>query len=151
MTPEVVVTAVQLLLAQPEAADLRRINHYATERGERIEEVTYVVKVYTDTLPMTNSLGIELYVGEQLIPKYAQFSQGVYFTINDPQLLSRLQGQSIRFRRPGSEDFVTAEIPFPSSVTPTEALSDRVSTFGASSDTSLSADSLPTQAELLRE
>jgi hypothetical protein len=138
MSLEIVLTNVQLLLARPEMADMRKIHHYAAERGAHIEEVSYIVKLYTENLPV-DSLGVELYVGSQQIRKYSQFKNGVYFKVNDPQQLSALEGQEIRFRRPGSEEFANTGVRVPAQ----ETLIRRLSTADPSQ--------LPTQAEVLQE
>jgi hypothetical protein len=56
MSLEIVLTNIQLLLARPEVADLRKIRHYAVERGAEVEEVSYIVKLYTQTPPVYNCM-----------------------------------------------------------------------------------------------
>jgi len=139
MSLEIVLTNIQLLLARPEVADLRKIHHFAAERGTQIEEVSYIVKLYTETLPIQNSLGVELYVGNQPIRQYAQFKHGIYFKVNDPQQLSNLQGGEVRFRRPGSEEFINTGVRLPAEETINRSL--------RTSDMT----QLPTQEEVLQE
>ncbi len=113
MPLDVVLTSIQLLPTRPEVADLRKIQHYAAASGSEMEEVSYLVKLYTgDSLPQ-NSLGVELYVGDRLIRQYFQFKNGIYFKVNDPQQLAALQGQEIRFRRRGEEEFIPTGIRVP--------------------------------------
>jgi hypothetical protein len=138
MTPEVVLTSIQLVLARPEAADLRKIHYYAAETGAAVEEVSYIVKLYLGSPPVSNSMGLELYVGDQKIRKYSQFSHGIYFKINDPQQLPALEGQEVRFRRPGAETFINTRVSFPRDIDERRA------------DESVRTH-LPTQAEVLRE
>ena len=139
MSLEIVLTSVQLLLARPEMADLRKIRHYAAEQVAEVEEVSYIVKLYIETPPVYNSMGMELYVGDQQIRRYSQFKNGIYFKVNDPQQLSTLQGEEIRFRRPGMDEFVNTGIRLPA-----EETRDR-------SFSTAEATQLPTQEEVLRE
>jgi hypothetical protein len=139
MNSEIVLTAIQLLLTRPEAADLRRLQHYAAERGRAVEEVSHLVKLYIESPPRDNSMGFELYVGDERIRKYSQFANGIYFVVNDPQQLSVLRGREVRFRRPGSEEFINTGVIFPNE-TPEAGLRDAGE-----------AVSLPTRSELLRE
>jgi hypothetical protein len=138
MPLDIVLTAVQLLAARPEAADLRKIHHFAAQTGTSIEEVSYIVKLYTGTSLPQNSLGVELYIGEQPIRQYSQFKNGIYFKVNNPQQLSALQGQEIRFRRPGLDEFINTGIRVP------EQSRDRRSLIPESTP-------LPTQEEVLQE
>jgi hypothetical protein len=139
MSLEIVLTNIQLLLARPEAADLRKIQHYAAARGAEIEEVSYIVKLYTETPPVYNSMGVELYVGNQQIRKYSRFKNGIYFKVNDPQQLSTLQGQEVRFRRPGADEFINTGVRVPAE----EAIERGLRT--------TTVNQLPTQEEVLRE
>ncbi len=139
MTPEIVVTAIEILRTRPEAADLRQIHHYAAETGATIEEVSYIVKIYVETPPLYTNMGLELYVGDKKIRKYSQFRNGIYFKVNNPQQLTALQGQEVQFRQPGAEEFVDSGVSFP-----IEQISER---------RLMSAEeiSLPSQEEVLRE
>jgi hypothetical protein len=133
------LTNIQLLLARPEVADLRKIHYYAAERGSEIEEVSYIVKLYTQTPPVQNSMGVELYVGNQQIRQYFQFKNGIYFKVNDPQQLSTLQGEEVRFRRPGAEEFINTGVRLPAQQTVERSLR------------TADVRQLPTQEEVLRE
>ena len=139
MSLEIVLTNIQLLLARPEVADLRKIRHYAADRGAEIEEVSYMVKLYTQTPPVYNSMGVELYVGNQKIRQYSQFKNGIYFKVNDPQQLSALQGEEVRFRRPGADEFINTGVRLPSQETIKRSLR------------TADVNQLPTQEEVLRE
>lgn len=139
MSLEIVLTNIQLLLARPEVADLRKIHHYAAERGADLEEVSYIVKLYTQTPPVYNNMGVELYVGDRQIRQYSQFKNGIYFKVNDPQQLSTLQGQEVRFHRPGADEFINTGVRLPAEETINRSL--------RSADVS----QLPTQEEVLRE
>ena len=113
MSLEIVLTSIQLLVARPEEADLRKIQHYAAERGADTEEVSYLVKLYIKTPLVQDSMGVELYVGDQPIRRYSQFKNGIYFKVNDPQKLSSLRGREVRFRRPGTDELISTGVRFP--------------------------------------
>lgn len=142
MTPEIALTTIQLVLARPEPADLRRIHHFTAQTGEQVEEVSYIVKLYIESPPVYDNMGLELYVGDEQIRKYSQFKNGIYFKVNDPQQLSALEGQPVRFRRPGSGEFINTGVSFP-----TEDVSSR----SPRSLESAQRTELPTQEEVLRE
>ena len=143
MSLEIVLTSIQLLLARPEEADLRKIQHYAAERGVSAadtEEVSYIVKLYLKTPLVHDNMGVELYVGDQPIPRYFQFKNGIYFKVNDPQKLSSLRGREVRFRRPGTDEFISTGVRFPAAEEKVEGALRAVEPAG-----------LPTQEEVLRE
>ncbi|HIK16835.1 MAG TPA: hypothetical protein IGS53_16340 [Leptolyngbyaceae cyanobacterium M33_DOE_097] len=139
MSLEIVLTNIQLLLARPEASDLQKIRYYAAQRGTEVEEVSYIVKLYTQTPMVYNSMGVELYVGDHLIRQYSQFKNGIYFKVNDPQQLTTLQGEEVRFRRPGAEEFINTGVRLPA-----EEVVER-------SLRTVDANQLPSQSEILRE
>lgn len=113
MPLDVVLTGIQLLPVRPEVADLRKIQHYAAATGAEMEEVSYLVKLYTGNFLPQDSLGVELYVGDRLIRQYFQFKNGIYFKVNDPQQLEALRGQEVCFRRRGEEERVHTGIRVP--------------------------------------
>ncbi|MFM7448300.1 MAG: hypothetical protein ACKO24_06865 [Leptolyngbyaceae cyanobacterium] len=139
MPLDIVLTAIQLLPAQPEAADLRKIHHLAAATETPIQEVSYIIKLYTGSSLPQNSLGVELYVGNQPIRQYFQFKNGIYFKVNNPDQLAALQGQEVRFRRPGLDQFVNTGIQVP-----IMEAGDRRSLLEP-------AAQLPSQAEVLQE
>jgi hypothetical protein len=136
MTPEIILTTIQIVPTRPEEADLRKIRYYAAEKGIPVQEVSYIVKLYISSAPIYDNLGFELYVGNEKIRKYSQFKNGIYFKINDSHQLSVLQGQKVRFRRPGSERFIETDVVFPS-----EEVTEQL----------LEPKQLPTQEEVLRK
>ncbi|NEQ67151.1 MAG: hypothetical protein F6K21_16910 [Symploca sp. SIO2D2] len=151
MSLEIALTNIQLLLARPEAADLRKIHHYAAARNAPIEEVSYIVKLYTQTPLPNNSMGVELYVGSQQIRKYSQFKNGIYFKVNDSQQLSSLQGEEVRFRRPGADEFLNTGVRVPAKDTIARSRRTVVGEIIQGSQASAEVNQLPTQEELLRE
>jgi hypothetical protein len=140
MSIEIALTQIQLQLAQPEEADLRKIHHYALEKGADAEEVSYIVKLYIKTPLPQDGMGVELYVGDVQIRRYFQFKNGIYFKVNDRQKLSTLRGKEVRFHRPGTDEFINTGVKFPADekaeVMPLKATS---------------TPQLPTQEEVLRE
>ena len=140
MSFEIVLTGIQLLLARPEEADLRKIRHYAAARGVEAEEVSYIVKLYMETSPVHDTMGMELYVGDQPIHRYFQFKNGIYFKVNDPQELFSLRGREVRFRRPGMDEFISTGIRVPAAEETAEGALRAAS-----------PAELPTQEEVLRD
>lgn len=143
MSLEIVLTDIQLLLARPEEADLRKIQHYAAERGitaADAEKASTIVKLYLKTPLPNDSMGVELYVGDQQIRRYSQFKNGIYFKVNDPQKLSSLRGGEVRFRRPGTDEFINTGVHIPAAEERAEA-----------APRAAGPTELPTQEEVLRE
>jgi hypothetical protein len=95
------VTSVQIEPAQPEASDLRTIQHLESARSQAIEPVTWIVRVELDHLPVAAGQGLELLVGGERILKYTQVEGGVAFVVNDPERLQRMLGQELSWRIPG--------------------------------------------------
>ena len=143
MSLEIVLTDIQIQRALPEEADLRKIQHYAATSGgppADTEPASTLVKLYLKTpLPM-DSAGVELYVGDHQIRRYAQFKNGIYFKVNDPRFLTDLSGGEVRFRRPGTDGFIGTGVRL--SIADSAALTARRSPGTAP---------LPSQADVLRE
>jgi hypothetical protein len=78
-------------------------------------------------------------VGNQQIRQYSQFKNGIYFKVNDPQQLSTLQGEEVRFRRPGADEFINTGVRLPAEETINRSLR------------TADVTQLPTQEEVLRE
>ena len=80
-----------------------------------------------------------LYVGDSEIRKYAQFKNGIFFKVTDPNLLASHRGKKIRFRSAPDGDFIETNVTFPASATELDV-----------TDETRSGD-LPSQEEVLRE
>ena len=100
------VVRVEVHAARPEATDLRKLRHYSAQRATALAEVTWVFKVYLDQMPEPSGAGLELYVGEHRVTKYAGFPGGLFFTVNDADLKEKMAGCEVRFCKPGTKQFV---------------------------------------------
>jgi hypothetical protein len=144
MSLEIVVTKIQLRLARPEEADMRKIQHYAAESGAALAEAepaSALVKLYLQTPLPTDGMGIELYVNDQLIRRYSTFKNGIYFKVNDPQKLSNLRGGEVRFHRPGTDEFLDTGVTIPDAEDTEDPAALRAG----------GAVELPSQEEVLRD
>ena len=139
MAAELVIQAIEVHPVQATPADLRKLEHLSTVSETPLPEVSYVVKLYLESLPPADALGYELYVGDQMIRKYSQFEKGIYFRTTSPEQLAVYRGQKVRFRRPGSDKFIETEVTFP-------ALEARLDAVERSR-----AGALPTEEEVLRK
>lgn len=75
------ITAVEVIAAQPTEADSAAIAHLSAELNRSLPQVVNVVKVRLKTKPPTTSMGWALYVNDVLIPKYWEYNEGIYFTV----------------------------------------------------------------------
>lgn len=91
------VTNVEIVVVQPEAADLRAIEHLRATSNPSIEPVLYLVKIYLEKQPPVTGSGYTLYVGKELVRSYAGFRRGIYFNVHDRAILDRHRGEPIRF------------------------------------------------------
>ena len=117
---------------------MRKIRHAATQVGRTAAEICHLVKLYIGTEALYDGLGVELYIGDHKVRKYAQFKGGIYFKVMNSAQAAALRGQRVRFRRPGSQQFIDTGVDVP-----VEGAARR----------SLAAAlvELPTQEEALRE
>jgi hypothetical protein len=111
--PDIKVTGVEVAPARPDAADLRKIKHYAETRSKELEEVTLVFKIYLEALPEPTGQAYELFIGDHLVRNYGSFDKGIFFTVNDPDLAQTLAGQEICFGIPGQEELLHTGIRIP--------------------------------------
>ena len=98
------ITAVEVVAAQPTEADRAAIAHMGVEESPK---VVYVVKVRIKAKPPVTSMAWALYVGDDLVPKYWEYTDGIYFTVCDPQFFSRHKGKQLRFSQNGTDFFDT--------------------------------------------
>ena len=97
------IAGVEVVAAEPTDAD-----RAAMARMEQDEpQAVYVVKVKLKEKPPVTSMAWGLYVGDELIPKYWEYPDGIYFTVVDPQFLAEHKGKPLRFSHDGSEFFNT--------------------------------------------
>lgn len=103
ITPKAV--AVEVVATQPTEADRAALTHLSARGGKELPPVAYVVKVRLKSMPPVTSRGWALYVNDFRIPKYWEYTDGIYFKIFDPQFFVEHQGDRLRFSQDGS-DFV---------------------------------------------
>jgi hypothetical protein len=98
------ITAVEVVAAQPTEADRAAIAHMGLKESP---EAVYVVKVRLKAKPPVTSMAWALYVEDELFPKYWEYTDGVYFTVFDPEFFTRHKGKQLRFSQNGIDFFDT--------------------------------------------
>ena len=97
------ITTVEVVAAQPTEADRAAIAHM----GVKEPGAVYVVKVRLKAKPPVTSMAWALYVDDELVSKYWEYTDGIYFTVFDPQFFIRHQGKQLRFSQNGTDFFDT--------------------------------------------
>ena len=97
------IAAVEVVPAQPTEADRAAIAHM----GLKEPKVVYVVKVRLKAKPPVTSMAWALYVGDERVSKYWEYTDGIYFTVFDPQFFIRHEGKQLRFSQNGIDFFDT--------------------------------------------
>jgi hypothetical protein len=95
------IAAVEVVPAQPTEADSVALAHLSAQTSRALEPVTYVVKVKLKAKPPITSAAWGLYVNNELIPKYWEYEDGIYFTVLDPQYFADHKGGRLRFSQDG--------------------------------------------------
>ena len=95
------ITAVEVIPAQPTEADSAAIAHLSAQLNRSLPQLVHVVKVRLKTKPPATSMAWGLYVDDELIPKYWEYDEGIYFTVRDPQFLIDHKGERLRFSQDG--------------------------------------------------
>ena len=101
------ITAVEVVAAQPTEADSVAIAHLSAQTNRSLPQVAYVVKVKLKTKPPVTSMAWALYVDDELVSKYWEYTDGIYFTVFDPQFFIRHEGKQLRFSQNGIDFFDT--------------------------------------------
>ncbi|MCP4699519.1 MAG: hypothetical protein GY862_22125 [Gammaproteobacteria bacterium] len=140
---DIKVTSVEVVPAQPDAADFRKIKHFAKARSMELEEVTMVCKVYLESLPEPTGQAMELFIGDHQIRKYTPFENGIFFVVNDPYVVESLAGGEVCFVLPGQEEVLRTGVRIPDSKRKTMA--------AKAVDKRRKDDALPTKLEVLRK
>jgi len=91
------ITSVEVVAAQPTEADHAAIAHM----GVKGPAAVYVVKVRLKAKPPVTSMAWPLYVGDELVSKYWEYTDGIYFIVFDPQFFNRHKGKQLRFSQNG--------------------------------------------------
>jgi hypothetical protein len=101
------ITAVEVVAAQPTEADSMAIARLSADTNRSLPQVAYVVKVRLREKPPATSMAWRLYVNDELIPKYWEDRDGIYFTVLDPQFFVKHKGKRLRFSQDGVDFFDT--------------------------------------------
>jgi hypothetical protein len=97
------ITAVEVVPAQPTEADRAAIAHM----GVKEPKAVYVVKARLKAKPPITSMAWALYVGDERVSKYWEYTDGIYFTVFDPHFFIRNEGKHFRFSQNGTDFFDT--------------------------------------------
>jgi hypothetical protein len=97
------ITSVEVVAAQPTEADRAAVAHM----GIKEPKAVYVVKVRLKQKPPVTSMAWALYVGDELVSKYWEYTDGIYFTVLDLQFFVRHKGKQLRFTQNGIDFFDT--------------------------------------------
>ena len=97
------IAAVEVVPAQPTEADRAAIAHMGVKEPKAI----YVVKVRLKEKPPVTSMAWALYVDDERVSQYWEYTDGIYFTVFDPQFFIRHQGKQLRFSHNGTDFFDT--------------------------------------------
>lgn len=92
------IAAVEVVAAQPTETDRAAIAHTGVKEPP---EAVHVVKVRLKAKPPVMSMAWALYVDDELVPQYWEYTDGIYFTVLDPQFFTRLKGKQLRFSHNG--------------------------------------------------
>ncbi len=112
---DIKVTSVEVVMVQPDAADLRKIKHFAKTRSMEIEHVTTVYKVYLESLPEPTAQAVKLFIDDYQVRKYTPFENGIFFVVNDPEVVESLAGGEVGFALPGQEEVLRTGVHIPDS------------------------------------
>lgn len=110
------IESIEIIPIQSEAADTRKIKHINKTLNKRLREETYLVKIKMPTQPFFRSMGYDLFIGTRQIGKYMVFKKGIFFKVNDPDVLEEISEEKIRFRLSGAEEFIDSGTIFTKSV-----------------------------------
>lgn len=143
------IASVDVIATQPTAGDVANAQRLsrgaATEANAGASPVApsavYVVRIKLAEMPSISSSGWALYVGEERIPKYWEYAEGIYFKVTDPTFLTRHAGHALQFSTNGKEFVDTGK-----KMEANQVESSRE--FGQQQPAGL-ANVLPTQAEVL--
>jgi hypothetical protein len=106
------VVSVEVVAARPTESDRAMISQLSAESERPISETAFIVKVRLEEIPPATSHGWALYVGDTRIPKYWEYSGGIYFKVLDEEFLAEHQRHKLRFSDNG-EDFIDTGVRLP--------------------------------------
>ena len=100
------IAKVEVIAAQPTETDRAAVAQMGVKEAP---EAVYVVRVRLKAKPPVMSMAWALYVDNELVPKYWETTDGMYFTVLDPQFFTRHKGKPLRFSLNGI-DFVNTGV-----------------------------------------
>ena len=98
------IDAVEVVAAQPTETDRAAIAHLGVKEPPK---AVHVVKVRLKAKPPVTSMAWALYVDDELVPQYWEYTDGIYFTVLDPQFFTKHKGKQLRFSQNGTDFFDT--------------------------------------------
>ena len=98
------IAAVEVVAAQPTETDRAAIAHMGVKEPPK---AVHVVKVRLKAKPPVMSMAWALYVDDELVPQYWEYTDGIYFTVLDPQFFTKHKGKQLRFSQNGADFFDT--------------------------------------------
>jgi hypothetical protein len=101
------VTGIEVEATKPNEADSDKIARMSADTNRSLPQVAQVVKVRLGAKPPVTSMAWRLYVDDELIPKYWEYEDGIYFTVLDPQFFADHKGEPLRFSTDGVDFFET--------------------------------------------
>jgi hypothetical protein len=131
------VLSAEVVATQPTEADVPAIARLSDELNRRLPSTAFIVKIRLEKIPEPTGDGWALYVGKTRIPKYWEYSGGIYFKVLDQTFLADHRGEPLRFSHDDRE-FVSTGVNLPGPEAPRA---------GASSGTRR----LPLQSDVLND
>lgn len=101
------VESVEVIAAQPKRADMKCLDVLRATTDSVVEDQVFIIKVLFKESPPITSMGLELYVGDQIIPKYWSLEKGIFFKVIEPEFLEKNAGSDISFATPDGERVAT--------------------------------------------
>jgi hypothetical protein len=116
------VVSAQVVATQPTDADRPMLASLSSELDRRLPASAFIVKIRLDKVPEPTGAGWALYVGDTRIPKYWEYSGGIYFRVLDDTFLAQHQGKPLRFSQDDRTFVKTGvNLPGPDAPRPTAA------------------------------
>jgi hypothetical protein len=116
------IVSAEVVATQPTDADRPMLARLSSELNRRLPASAFIVKIRLDKVPEPTGDGWALYVGDTRIPKYWEYSNGIYFKVLDETFLAEHQGEPLRFSHDDSTFVNTGvNLPGPEAPRPTAA------------------------------